>query len=84
MLVRNARFPGLAAPAPARAATDPRTGLIEALRNACRQLGYSSSRISRAVADDPAFLFDLEQGRTPRPSTITRVRAKLAELEPSL
>ena len=42
-----------------------------------RQNGTTPTRFGRDVVGDPRFVFDLRNGRDPRPQTVARVRAYL-------
>jgi hypothetical protein len=42
-----------------------------------RQFDIAPTRFGREAMGDPRFVFDLRNGRDPRPGTIARVRAYL-------
>ena len=42
-----------------------------------RQSEVTPTRFGRDVVGDPRFVFDLRNGRDPRPKTVARVRAYL-------
>ena len=44
-----------------------------------RQSDTAPTRFSREAVGDPRFVFDLRNGRDPRPVTVARVRAYLQE-----
>lgn len=46
-----------------------------------RQSDVAPTRFGRDAVGDPRFVFDLRDGRDPRPSTVARVRAYLEALQ---
>lgn len=46
-----------------------------------RQSDVAPTRFGRDAMGDPRFVFDLRDGRDPRPSTVARVRAYLEALQ---
>ncbi|MFL6829181.1 MAG: hypothetical protein ACJ8D5_01000 [Sphingomicrobium sp.] len=42
-----------------------------------RQSDVAATRFGRDVVGDPRFVYDLRNGRDPRPATVARVRAYL-------
>ena len=42
-----------------------------------RQSDVAPTRFGREVVGDPRFVFDLRNGRDPRPQTVAKVRAYL-------
>ena len=55
--------------------------LLDLIESYLRSSRTSPSRFGREVVNDPRFVFNLQEGRTPRPSTVRRVKAWLAERE---
>jgi hypothetical protein len=53
--------------------------LLKEVEKYIRQNGIAPTRFGRDVLRDPRFVFDLRNGRDPRPGTIARVRAFLEE-----
>jgi len=51
--------------------------LLRQVEKFLRQSDTSPTRFGREAVGDPRFVFDLRNGRDPRPSTIERVRAFL-------
>lgn len=51
--------------------------LLREVERFLRQNGTPPTRFGRDVVGDPRFVFDLRNGRDPRPQTIARVRAYL-------
>lgn len=63
-----------------RVASTIRNGLVHLLReieNFLRRSEVAPTRFGREVVGDPRFVFDLRNGRDPRPQTIARVLAWL-------
>ena len=59
---------------------EPRTSKVYLLReveNFLRNRGVPPTRFGREAVRDPRFVFDLRNGREPRPQTVARVRAFL-------
>ena len=48
-----------------------------------KQYQISPARFGREAVGDPSFVFDLRDGRRPRPPTVARVDAYLARAEQS-
>jgi hypothetical protein len=55
--------------------------LLRRIERHLRQSGTPPTRFGRDVVHDPRFVFDLRNGREPRPATATRVAAYLDALE---
>ena len=53
--------------------------LLKEVEKYLRQNGTAPTRFGRDALGDPRFVFDLRNGRDPRPGTIARVRAFLEE-----
>jgi hypothetical protein len=53
--------------------------LLKEVEKYLRQNGTAPTRFGRDVLGDPRFVFDLRNGRDPRPGTVARVRAFLQE-----
>jgi hypothetical protein len=51
--------------------------LLRDVEKFLRQSDVPATRFGRNVMGDPRFVFDLRNGRDPRPGTIARVRAYL-------
>ena len=51
--------------------------LLREVEKYLRQCDVAPTRFGRDVVGDPRFVFDLRNGRDPRPITVTRVRAYL-------
>jgi hypothetical protein len=51
--------------------------LLKEVEKYLRQNGTAPTRFGRDAVGDPRFVFDLRNGRDPRPRTIARVRAFL-------
>ena len=51
--------------------------LLREVEKFLRQSDVPPTRFGREVVGDPRFVFDLRNGRDPRPRTIARVRAYL-------
>ena len=51
--------------------------LLREIEGYIRNNGSTPARFGRDVVRDPRFVFDLRNGREPRPSTVARVRAYL-------
>ena len=51
--------------------------LLKEVEKYLRQNGTPPTRFGREVLGDPRFVFDLRNGRDPRPVTVDRVRAFL-------
>ena len=51
--------------------------LLREVEKYLRQSDVAPTRFGRDVVGDPRFVFDLRNGRDPRPRTIARVRAYL-------
>jgi hypothetical protein len=51
--------------------------LLREVEKFLRQSDIPPTRFGRNVMGDPRFVFDLRNGRDPRPGTIARVRAYL-------
>lgn len=56
---------------------------IQELHNIVRRVGLPPSRFGRLAVGDPRFVFDVRNGRSPRPETLERVRAFVADWEAS-
>jgi len=51
--------------------------LLREVEKYLRQSEVTPTRFGREVVGDPRFVFDLRNGRDPRPTTAARVRAYL-------
>ena len=51
--------------------------LLREVEKYLRQSDVAPTRFGRDVVGDPRFVFDLRNGRDPRPRTVARVRAYL-------
>ena len=51
--------------------------LLREVEKFLRQNGTAPTRFGRDAVGDPRFVFDLRNGRDPRPRTVERVRAYL-------
>ena len=51
--------------------------LLREVEKFLRQCDVAPTRFGRDAVGDPRFVFDLRNGRDPRPRTIARVRAYL-------
>ena len=51
--------------------------LLREVERFLRHTEIAPTRFGRDVVGDPRFVFDLRNGRDPRPTTIARVRAYL-------
>ncbi len=51
--------------------------LLREVERFLRQNDTAPTRFGREVMGDPRFVFDLRNGRDPRPATVARVRAFL-------
>ena len=51
--------------------------LLREVERFLRQNDTAPTKFGREVMGDPRFVFDLRNGRDPRPSTVARVRAFL-------
>lgn len=49
--------------------------LLREVEKFLRRNGTAPTRFGRNVVGDPRFVFDLRNGRDPRPTTVERVRA---------
>ena len=58
------------------------TTLLVEIERCLRRRRMSPSRFGRDAARDPRFVFDLRQGREPRPRTAARVLAFIAAGNP--
>lgn len=54
--------------------------LLREVERFLRQHDTPPTRFGRQAMGDPRFVFDLRNGRDPRPRTVARVRAYLEEL----
>ena len=52
--------------------------LLQEVERCLRRRNMAPSRFGREVAGDPRFVFDLREGREPRPLTAARVLAFIA------
>ena len=52
--------------------------LLKIVERHLRSQALSASRFGRQVSGDPRFVFDLRNGREPRPATTARVLAYIA------
>jgi hypothetical protein len=55
--------------------------LLREVEKFLRQSDVAPTRFGRDAVGDPRFVFDLRNGRDPRPSTIARVRAYLEAVQ---
>lgn len=55
--------------------------LLREVEKFLRQSDVAPTRFGRNAVGDPRFVFDLRNGRDPRPSTVARVRAYLEALQ---
>ena len=55
--------------------------LLTVVERHLRRQAVAPSRFGRQVAGDPRFVFDLRQGREPRPATAARVLAFIKTVE---
>ena len=55
--------------------------LLTIVERHLRTRALSPSRFGRQVSGDPRFVFDLRNGREPRPATTARVLAYIASAE---
>ena len=55
--------------------------LLREVEKFLRQTDVAPTRFGRDAVGDPRFVFDLRNGRDPRPSTIARVRAYLEAVQ---
>jgi len=53
--------------------------LLREVERFLRQNGTAATRFGREALGDPRFVFDLRNGRDPRPQTVERVLAYLQE-----
>ena len=53
--------------------------LLRDVEKYLRKYDTPPTRFGRQAMGDPRFVFDLRNGRDPRPETVARVRAYLAE-----
>ena len=53
--------------------------LLREVEKFLRQHDTAPTRFGREAMGDPRFVFDLRNGRDPRPGTVARVRAYLQE-----
>ena len=51
--------------------------LLREVEKFLRQSDVAPTRFGREAVGDPRFVFDLRNGRDPRPTTVARVRAYL-------
>ena len=68
---------GRRVPAESRLIRNMTVNLLRDVERFLRQNGTAPTRFGRDVVGDPRFVFDLRNGRDPRPATIARVRAFL-------
>jgi hypothetical protein len=54
------------------------SSLLYEVERCMRRRNIPASRFGRMAASDPKFVFDLRQGREPRPRTAARVLAFIA------
>lgn len=54
--------------------------LYTELRAFAEEMGWSASRTGEEIRGDPRFLFDVRDGRHPKPETLERVRQRMGEL----
>jgi hypothetical protein len=55
--------------------------LLREVEKFLRQSDVAPTRFGREAVGDPRFVFDLRNGRDPRPTTIARVRAYLEAIQ---
>ena len=55
--------------------------LLREVEKFLRRSDVAPTRFGRDVVGDPRFVFDLRNGRSPRPKTIARVRAYLETVQ---
>jgi 2,4-dienoyl-CoA reductase-like NADH-dependent reductase (Old Yellow Enzyme family) len=55
--------------------------LLREIEKFLRQSDVAPTRFGREVLGDPRFVFDLRNGRDPRPCTVSRVRAYLETVQ---
>ena len=55
--------------------------LLREVEKYLRQSDVAPTRFGRDAVGDPRFVFDLRNGRDPRPTTVARVRAYLEEVQ---
>lgn len=55
--------------------------LLREVEKFLRQSDVAPTRFGRDAVGDPRFVFDLRNGRDPRPATIARVRAYLETIQ---
>ncbi len=55
--------------------------LLREVEKFLRHRSVAPTRFGRDVVGDPRFVFDLRNGREPRPRTVERVRAYLEALQ---
>ena len=55
--------------------------LLREVEKFLRQSDVAPTRFGRDAVGDPRFVFDLRNGRDPRPSTVARVRAYLEAVQ---
>jgi hypothetical protein len=55
--------------------------LLREVEKFLRQSDIPATRFGREVMGDPRFVFDLRNGRDPRPVTVARVRAYLETVQ---
>lgn len=55
--------------------------LLREVEKFLRESDVAPTRFGRDAVGDPRFVFDLRNGRDPRPSTVARVRAYLEALQ---
>ena len=56
--------------------------LLSAIEKYLRRTDMPPTRFGREAVGDPRFVGDLRRGREPRPATVTRVAAYIAEHQP--
>ncbi len=55
--------------------------LLREVEKFLRQSDVAPTRFGRDAVGDPRFVFDLRNGRDPRPTTVARVRAYLEAVQ---
>jgi hypothetical protein len=55
--------------------------LLREVEKFLRQSDVAPTRFGRDAVGDPRFVFDLRNGRDPRPATVARVRAYLETVQ---
>lgn len=55
--------------------------LLREVEKFLRQSDVAPTRFGREAVGDPRFVFDLRNGRDPRPTTVARVRAYLEAVQ---